>query len=552
MAKALALGVSRSSSPGSSWCRLGRLSLSAALIVLAGHAAADEPWQSDWSGGPATAGPVATWDDTFASASGISWLAIAGQLALSSTPVEAPIGHPLDTAIDGPASLAPADMDGDGDLDVVGAAITGHLVVLWVNEGGSPVTWTRRVVDPFFEGAASVDVADVDADGDRDILGTSWDSGEVAWWENSDGGGVNWSEHAITSGFAGGHWIDAADLDNDGDLDAVGAAANANTVACWYNLGGSPLRWVESVINGSFQGARAVVPGDVDGDGLVDLVGAALIDDAVVLWRNLGGSPATFSEQVLSDSFSDAHGVQVVDLDRDGDLDVIGAGYRSPWPVWWRNDGGSPITWVEAGFADVFPGALIVDAADLDGDNDLDLFATSESWDQVSLWWNDGGPPEQWPRSTLASGFDGAWPVAAADLDGDGALDLVAGASYGAEVAWWQLGGFQPEGVLTSTVLDLGAAATTLRVALDVSAPPSTSIDVALRLSNDPELMGAWHPVAPDRDLQVVGNGAKFLQYRLSLRTASPEVSPVVREIDFIVNGGVELAPRDPHGRLEP
>jgi hypothetical protein len=93
-------------------------------------------------------------------------------------------------------------MDGDGDLDVLGAAFYADDITWWENDGGS---WTEHTVDGSFNGAVSVYSADVDGDGDSDVLGAGLTEDAVTWWENDDvagpgtGDGGSWTEHTATS-----------------------------------------------------------------------------------------------------------------------------------------------------------------------------------------------------------------------------------------------------------------------------------------------------------------------------------------------------------------
>jgi hypothetical protein len=75
----------------------------------------------------------------------------------------------------------------DGGADVIGAAENDDDVTWWENDGGVPPAWTEQAVaDGPFDGARSVYAADVDSDGDLDVLGAAlYDNGvDFAWWEN--------------------------------------------------------------------------------------------------------------------------------------------------------------------------------------------------------------------------------------------------------------------------------------------------------------------------------------------------------------------------------
>src|SRR5262245_4734361 len=75
--------------------------------------------QADWSGGPGIAAPVTSWSSQFEASTGISWRSVAGQIALSSTPLTTSIQHPLAGNQTVAGGVYAADIDGDGDADVV-------------------------------------------------------------------------------------------------------------------------------------------------------------------------------------------------------------------------------------------------------------------------------------------------------------------------------------------------------------------------------------------------------------------------------------------------
>ena len=64
-----------------------------------------------------------------------------------------------------------------------------------------PFAATETTVDGSFDGAFSVFAADVDGDGDLDVLGAASVANDISWWENTAGDGSAWSEHTIDTSF---------------------------------------------------------------------------------------------------------------------------------------------------------------------------------------------------------------------------------------------------------------------------------------------------------------------------------------------------------------
>ena len=114
-------------------------------------------------------------------------------------------------------------------------------------------------------------------------------------------------------------------------------------------------QWAETTIDGNFALTRSVYAADIDGDGDLDVLGAALSADDIAWWRNGdsngGGDGSSWTETTIDGNFGAAHSVYAVDLDGDGDLDVLGAAIFDDDIAWWRNGdsngGGDGSSWTE-------------------------------------------------------------------------------------------------------------------------------------------------------------------------------------------------------------
>ena len=156
-----------------------------------------------------------------------------------------------------------ADMDGDGDVDVLSADGRAGLVA-WYENGGlcadvpdyGCMYWGNNAnywfwgdptyVDGAADGAAQVVAADVDGDGDLDVLAANTGDDVPAWYENVDGAALSWTKRAISGDENYLYCLAAGDVDGDGDADIV----SAQSLFAWYeNSDGAGLDFVETSLS---------------------------------------------------------------------------------------------------------------------------------------------------------------------------------------------------------------------------------------------------------------------------------------------------------------
>ncbi len=224
------------------------------------------------------------------------------------------------------------------------------------------------------------------------------------------------------------------DVDGDSILDLIGACPDGNQILWWRNDGQDPPGFTRYVIDGNFGLAIAVSHGDLDGDGDPDVLGAAWSASEIAWWRNDGGAAGAWPKQ----SLNNAHDAYAYDLNQDGFVDILGVGSGADKIVWWENDGADPPDFTRRTIALFFFEPKTVRVADFNGDGNLDVVGSAFAASDIAWWENDGQDPIGWTKHFVDEDLLGAVYAEPVDFDSDGDPDLLATAWMGHEFAWYR------------------------------------------------------------------------------------------------------------------
>ncbi|KAK3262860.1 hypothetical protein CYMTET_28307, partial [Cymbomonas tetramitiformis] len=356
-----------------------------------------------------------------------------------------------------------ADIDSDGHLDVLfGSALT-RTVVWYKNDGSGSFSTSTSISDKMqelpslgatdFANLASLEVGDIDLDGDPDLIMTTGDESvgyadRIALIPNLGTSGTGlWGYDAIwKNGYDHLGAVHAADLDGDGDLDLIyGRTDGANVIVLWNDCVRDPgtgvcNAWVHAAWQRLSQptdawssgGSSILTSADMNGDLVADIVAASSENDLIVCWYGSSAPGAqvvyTTAAVVVSQAVVDGpRSISLVDIDGDNDLDVVSVGYYDDTLRWHENCGsdGFSSAYVHV-ISTVQKSSVAVATADMDSDGDVDVIATNPV-DGLTTWFeNNGAGVFTGPRHIDENGDD-LGSVHVADLNGDAKLDVLAG-----------------------------------------------------------------------------------------------------------------------------
>lgn len=341
------------------------------------------------------------------------------------------------------------DLDGDGHLEILAADMRYGMVLTGGHAPESPLTTIAQLNHP-----ANLSVADFDDDGTLDILAADLGEflpadhtrGAVAWLRGIGGGRF---DTLALDGWPRVADVALADFNGDGRKDLAVAAFG------WRKVGNLTVlenhttdytkpSFVARVVDPR-PGAIHAVPVDINRDGRLDILALfAQQFEQVVAFINTGAKETAFTPQVI---YTAPHpnwgssGIEVVDQDQDGDPDVLlthgdtfDDNIVKPYHgiIWLENQGSFPFK--AHRLADL-PGASRARAGDIDGDGDLDIVAGAfiaggsnvDVQSLPSLVWLEQVSPGGFERRTLEQGAPWHATLDLADIDDDGDLDIVVG-----------------------------------------------------------------------------------------------------------------------------
>ena len=281
--------------------------------------------------------------------------------------------------------------------------------------------------------ATSVFAIDVDGDGDVDVVSALSPNNvnKIVWLENKqqeNSGTITWTPTQLAT------MVDFPRLRSTSTATATSTWCRQPPVILAQFRGtrtmGAPPTWTTRNITTDVVKSHSVFAIDVDGDGDIDVLSADFEGKTIAWHENDGGTPAWTTHNISTNSLSVPYFVSAIDVDGDGDVDVLATDHWGMAPdelMWYENDGGTPPAWTPHIFGyGEFDDPISVFAIDVDGDGDADVVA-GPLYGGVKWLENAGGTPPVWTPHSIAAHGAAVYSVFAIDVDGDGDIDVVTG-----------------------------------------------------------------------------------------------------------------------------
>jgi protein involved in polysaccharide export with SLBB domain len=301
-------------------------------------------------------------------------------------------------------AVAIEDLDNDGKLDIVGGASSPGMVTISYGDGTGGISQPQYL--PIKGDVRSVAVADINEDGLPDIVfSVQKQSSGIKTWMNQSNRQWKLAKGPIEINKYEG--IKTADVNGDGHMDVIAANATASTqggIQIW--LGDGKGNWpVESgpTISGIYMD---VLPVDLNHDGNLDLIGAGWgTYGALRVWLGDGTGNWASTDPIERGSF---YGLSIGDLNKDGNFDILAGTLKNGVRIF-----------VGDGRGDF--------SAIMTPDEYLKRKAKTQSKTAAGV----GEAPA--PKKNRSY-----WTVLAMDLDEDGLMDILAGSLDGEGIKAWR------------------------------------------------------------------------------------------------------------------
>jgi len=253
-------------------------------------------------------------------------------------------------------------------------------------------------------------------------------------------------EVAVQTDWSGGPGVDGPVADWGDQFDTssdIDWSSQAGSILLEAILLDEPA---ENLITDQIANAFRTRSVDLDFDGDIDVLlitdYSGTDSDEVSWWENLDGAGTAWEQHVLTSTFPDAQDINCGDIDGDDDLDILTTGWESSYLSWWENVDLENDNWVEHVIdldGDPVTNPIGSELAYLDTDGDLDIVLSDlEHGNSNVMFIENDDYGADWLKNTIDGWYNSPWYPRVGDLDDDGFPDLAACSIGYDDVYWWR------------------------------------------------------------------------------------------------------------------
>ena len=318
-------------------------------------------------------------------------------------------------------NLSTLDIDNDGDLDII--SVTELHIVCHENIGNQ--IYKSHVIPKLDPNIVGIDIEDINQDGKEDVLLCYSDKSKIFWLENN--GTFTFIEHSINTNMYGFLACKAIDLDQDGDIDILSSLNTQSGSApgvIFYENDGNQVFVADTLISNSgiVLGMRYI---DLDQDGDMDIVTRETGSSGIYWYENDGNQ--NFTNHFITPLLGSYqwYKFDLGDLNNDGYIDIVSHENILDYSIlYYLNDGNENFSWTgipESSFGVITSMGI----KDFDNDGDSDIITTEVNPKRISLYWNDG--TLNFTKDTMMGTGLIPYELLIEDVDFDGDYDFITG-----------------------------------------------------------------------------------------------------------------------------
>jgi len=317
----------------------------------------------------------------------------------------------------------------------------------------------QQIIDDEIKYTWSIFVTDVDGDGYLDVLATDGVNSKVVWYKNVDGLGTFGSQQIVSNNLENTQYVTAADIDGDGDMDVLATALFIDLVVWYENLDGLGT-FGQQIVIANLDLPKMAIAKDVDGDGDLDVLIASKYDNKLTWYENTDGLGSFGPQQIISNNAQATASVFMADIDGDGDGDVVSDRSSNGFPCWYENLDDLGAFGAQQEITQDTSGSVYVLADDVDNDGDMDVLNIEAGGNTIAWYKNTDGLGNFGPKQIITNFINAPRKIVMADLDNDGDKDIIYN-SHGVVdpdfLAWRANDGLGNFGVQQTISIDVGA-----------------------------------------------------------------------------------------------